>query len=61
MAIASLKNVLKQKLLSASAKALKVCMYYPDPMLSFEQIHEINNRAVPLSLMNYIHPWSATL
>ena len=31
----SLQNRCKQVLLSASAKALKICMFYPDPGLSF--------------------------
>ena len=34
----SLKSSLKSKLMSASARALKVCMYYPDPMMSFERV-----------------------
>ena len=39
--------------MSASAKALKVCMYYPDPMISYEHIHVINKRATPGDMMNY--------
>ena len=49
----SLKTPLKQSLLSASAKALKVCMYYPHPYTSFIRIHEINKRALPANLMIY--------
>ena len=30
----------KQMLLTASAKALRICMFYPDPELSFSHIHE---------------------
>ena len=45
----------KQMLLSASAKGLKICMYYPDPELSFLCIHKINNRATPLAFMQYKH------
>ena len=41
----SLNNNLKTKLMSVFARALKVCMYYPDPFLSFERIHSINKRA----------------
>ena len=36
-----------------SAKAIKTCMYYPDRMISFENIHRINNRAMPDSFMSY--------
>ena len=41
----------KQMLLSASAKALKICMFFPDPELSFLHIHDINNRAMPHAFM----------
>ena len=51
--IASLKSNLKTKLTSISAKALKTCMYYPDHMLSFVNIHKMNNRALPESFMTY--------
>ena len=49
----SLNNNLKAKLMSASARALKVCMYYPDPMISYERIHEMNKRATPKDMRNY--------
>ena len=49
----SLKVCLKEKLMSALAKALKVCMYYPDPMISFNNIHVLNNRATPTEMMKY--------
>ena len=49
----SLKSSLKSKLMSASARALKVCMYYPDPMMSFERIHTVNKRVTPNPMMNY--------
>ena len=45
----------KQLLLSTSARALKCCMYYPDPMLSFEIIHEMNMRATPEKFTLYKH------
>ena len=51
--IPSLKSNLKQQLLSASARALKVCMNKPDPMLSFKRIHEINKRGLPGQIMTY--------
>ena len=51
--IPTLKQNLKQKLLSVSARAIKTCMYYPDPMISFMQIHALNNRALPESMRIY--------
>ena len=51
--IPSLKNDLKKKLTSISAKAIKTCMYYPDNMISFENIHKMNNRAMPEAFMTY--------
>ena len=53
--IPSLKSTLHQQLLSASARALKVCMFNPDPMISFRRIHEINGRGLPKQLMSYKH------
>ena len=49
----SLKYELKKKLLSISARALKVTMYYPDNMISYENIHKMNNRAMPEAFMSY--------
>ena len=49
----TLNLALKRKLFSASAGAIKTCMYYPDPMLSFDRIHSINKRASPDSYMKY--------
>ena len=43
----NLKSSLKQKLLNVSARALKISMFYPDPMISFLKIHEITKRAPP--------------
>ncbi len=51
----TLKFNLKRKLLSLSANALKVCMKYDTSMISFETIHELNNRAVPKKYMLYRH------
>ena len=39
--------------MSASARALKACMYHPDPMISYERIHDINRRATPNAMMQY--------
>ena len=49
----SLKAPLKQKLLSVSARALKMSMYYPDRMISYENIHKMNQRAPPESMLLY--------
>ena len=49
----SLKKELKTKLLSISARAIKIAMYYPYRMISFENIHKMNNRATPDSFMIY--------
>ena len=51
--IPNLKTVLKKKLTSISAKAIKTCMFYPDRMISFENTHKMNNRALPESVMTY--------
>ena len=50
----SLKTTLKQKLLRVSAKAIKICMFYPDPMVSFINVHVMNERAPPESILLYV-------
>ena len=54
----SLKSNLKQSLLSASAKALKICLKYRTDDVSFIKIHEICNRATPEKYLLYRHPLS---
>ena len=49
----SLKSTLKQKLLSASAKALKSCMKLADNGTSFASIHSACKRACPNEIMKY--------
>ena len=49
----SLKVTLKQKLLSASAKALKVCARLADSDISFINLHAMCNRATPIQVMRY--------
>ena len=49
----SLKPTLKQKLLSASAKALKVCNRQVDVRMSFETMHALNKRATPCKFQKY--------
>ena len=44
---ANLKAVLQQTLLSASAKALRMCLHYPKNRISNLNIHKITNRATP--------------
>ena len=49
----SLKPTLKQKLLSASARALKVCNSQADNYMSFEAIHELCKRATPSKIQKF--------
>ena len=49
----SLKITLKQKLLSASAKALKVCWKNVGNDISFESLHIMSKRATPEQFMKY--------
>ena len=49
----SLKTSLKQKLLSASAQALRVCCKTDVTMMSFMNIHSFCNRATPDQMMRY--------
>ena len=51
--IPSLNSNLKQKILSSSARAIKICIKNCDPMTSFKQLHEIAGRATPEKLMQY--------
>ena len=46
---------LKQQLLSASAKALKVCMRFNDRFESFEALHGRAKRATPKNYLMYKH------
>ena len=49
--IPSLKPQLKQLLLSASAKALNICTPNYNNVMSYDQIHAMNNRATPKQMM----------
>ena len=53
--IPSLNPRLKQQILSASARALKLCTSNYNLTMSFIQIHTLNNRATPNQLMLYKH------
>ena len=51
--IPSLKTTLKQTLLSASAKALRICIGYSDQSHSFINIHKLCSRTTPDQMMHY--------
>jgi hypothetical protein len=51
----SLKQNLKQKLLSASAKAIKTCIKYCTDDVSFVKIHEMCSRSLPENFLLYRH------
>ena len=53
--IPSLKAPLKQKLLSASALALRMCTKSNCDMISFVDLHKLNQRATPEKIMLYKH------
>ena len=53
--LASLKTNLKQKLLSSSAKAIKVCAKYDTRDISFVRLHEMYNRSTPENFLRYKH------
>ena len=53
--IPSLNPRLKQQILLASARALKLCTSNYNLTMSFIQIHTLNNRATPNQLMLYKH------
>ena len=48
-----LKPTLKQKILSASPRALNVCNKFIDNTISFEAIHESCKRATPCKMQKY--------
>ena len=49
----SLQHQLKSQLMSASANALRVGLHYPDPFISFYNLHQIANRATPKMVCIY--------
>ena len=51
----SLKSTLKQKLLSSSAKAIKVCAKFNTSHLSFVVIHDMFKRGTPDNFLLYKH------
>ena len=50
-----MKNPLKQKLLSASAKAIKVCAKFDTSEISFNRLHEMFERSNPENFLLYKH------
>ena len=53
MAPPYLETDIKTETVSVSARAIKLSLFYPDPMTSFAQIHELTNRAVPEMMRIY--------
>ena len=49
----TLKHNLKQKLLSSSAKAIKVCVKYCTNEVSFDNLHAMYHRATPEKVLLY--------
>ena len=49
----SLKINLKQKLLSSSAKAIKMCLKFCANNVSFVRLHEMSNRSLPETFLLY--------
>ena len=49
----NLKIILQQKLLSASANALKMCLHYPKENVSHLNLHKITKRATPSMFNDY--------
>jgi hypothetical protein len=49
----SLKVILQKQLMTASAKALKVALHFPDPMISYASLHKMANRATPEFFLKY--------
>jgi hypothetical protein len=39
--------------MTASAKALKVALHFPDPMISYASLHKMANRATPEMFLKY--------
>ena len=56
-----LKHELKQQVLSASARALKVFQINPDLMLFFESVHHSCKRATHEQIMHYNHSLTSRL
>ena len=51
--ISSLNCELHKQLLTASAKALRVALHFPDPMISYYNLHKMANRATPAMFLKY--------
>ena len=51
----TLKQNLKRELMSLSANALIICMKYDTRMVSFEEIHKMNQSATPEKYLLYRH------
>ena len=53
--IPSLRPQLKQQILSASARALFIVTPNYNNVMSFDQVHSLNNRATPSQMMSFKH------
>jgi hypothetical protein len=51
--LATLKDPLKNSLLSASASALKLSLHYPKEVISYENQYNKTNRATPFMFSKY--------
>jgi hypothetical protein len=49
----NLKQNLQRDLLTASSNAIKVCLHYPNRMISYINLHKMTNRANPCMYMKY--------
>ncbi len=45
--------MLQKQLLSSSAKALRFAFHYPDPMISYYNLHKMADRAMPNMFLKY--------
>jgi hypothetical protein len=51
--LGTLKASIKRQLFCASSKAIRVALHYPDPSVSYMELHKISNRATPLMIAKY--------
>jgi hypothetical protein len=49
----NLKQNLQRDLLTASSNAIKVCLHYPNRLISYVNLHKMTNRATPSMYMKY--------
>jgi hypothetical protein len=49
----NLKQNLQKDLMTAASNAIKVCLHYPNRMISYENLQKMTNRATPCMYMKY--------